>query len=305
MRAVQLIETGKPLRGRAVDDPSPGAQEVLVDIRAAGICRSDAHYRAGHSQLGALPQTLGHEIAGVIAGTGERVAIHYLLESGAMIGKEVDGGYAEKIVVPARNCVPIPDNVSFEAAAVMMCSTATAYHALRLAATRSGEKVAIVGLGGVGYSALLLTELLGARAIAVDRIAAKRALAGRLGAEAVDDVRQVKDADVILDLVGEPAVRSASLRALARSGRLVLVALDARPFEFNPYRDVLARETHIIGSSDHTLEELGELMSFAAQGKLDVSSVITRRVSLDAQPINDALDELERGTSELRTVIVR
>ena len=304
MKAIQLIEFGKALRDCVVSDPPQRVGEVLVEIRAAGICRSDAHYRAGHSQLGTLPQTLGHEIAGTIAGTGERVAIHYLLDSGAMIGKEVDGGYAEKIVVPARNCVPIPPQVSFEAAAVMMCSTATAYHALRLAATQRGERVAIVGLGGVGFSALLLTQLFGARAIGVDRIAAKRAVAEHVGAEVADDIRAVRDADIVLDLVGDPAIRTAALRALARGGRLVLIALDSRPFEFNPYRDVLARETRIIGSSDHTLEELRELMAFAAEGKLDVSPVITRRVPLDAQPVNDALDELERGTSELRTVII-
>jgi D-arabinose 1-dehydrogenase-like Zn-dependent alcohol dehydrogenase len=160
------------------------------------------------------------------------------------------------------------------------------------------------GGGGGGFSALLLARLLGARAIAVDRIAGKRALAERLGAQAVDDVRAIRDADVVLDLVGEPSLRTQSLRALARGGRLVLVALDNRPFEFDPYRDVLAREARIIGSSDHTLEELRELMSFAAEGSLDVSPVITRRVPLEAEAVNRVLDDLERGTSELRSAIV-
>src|SRR5258706_10031218 len=131
MHAVRLTHLATPLVEDDIPEPSVGAGDVLVDIRAAGICHSDAHYRVGGGSV-TLPLTLGHEIAGVVSGTGQRVALHYLHDDGRMLGKEVDGGYAERVAVPAANAVPIPDNVSFEAAAVMMCSTATAYHALRL-----------------------------------------------------------------------------------------------------------------------------------------------------------------------------
>src|SRR6476619_2344654 len=132
MHAVRLTQLKSPLVDEEIDDVVAGPGEVVVDIRAAGICHSDAHYRAGGGSV-TLPLTLGHEIAGVVRGTGQRVALHYLHDDGRMLGKEVDGGYAERIVVPAANLVPIPDGVPFDAAAVMMCSTATAYHALRLA----------------------------------------------------------------------------------------------------------------------------------------------------------------------------
>src|SRR2546430_6187498 len=128
MRAVRLTKLQSPLINDEIDDPSAGPGEVVVEIRAAGICHSDAHYRAGGGTV-ALPLTLGHEIAGVVAGTTQRVALHYLHDDGRMLGKEVDGGYAERIVVPSANAVPIPDNVSFEAAAVMMCLQAPAAHA--------------------------------------------------------------------------------------------------------------------------------------------------------------------------------
>ena len=299
MKAVQLVDLRKPLAERNVADPMARDGEVIVDVRAAGICHSDAHYRSGFAKLGKLPQTLGHEVAGVVASSGERVAIHYLLPTGEMIGKEVDGGYAERIAVPAANLVPIPPNVSFEVAAVMMCSTSTAYHALRLAAVKPGEKVAVVGLGGVGVSALLLARMMGASVIGVDRIAEKRKLAEHSAA----DIRDVRDVDVVIDLVGHPEVRSAAIRSLAPGGRLMLVALNDQPFTFDPYREVLARELRIIGSSDHLLSELHELMAFASQGQIDLSPVITRRVPLQAAAINSVLDDLERGTTELRTVI--
>src|SRR5438067_7652318 len=161
MRAVRLTKIQCPLINDEIDNPTARPGEVVVEIRAAGICHSDAHYRAGGGAV-TLPLTLGHEIAGVVASTGQRVALHYLHDDGRMLGKEIDGGYAERIVVPAANLVPIPDAVPFDAAAIMMCSTATAYHALRLASLRAGESVAIIGFGGLGASAAQLAKVMGA-----------------------------------------------------------------------------------------------------------------------------------------------
>src|SRR5947208_1759757 len=143
MRAIRMLREGAPLVDETIADPVPSAGEVLVEIRCAGICHSDAHYRADASRV-RLPLTLGHEIAGVIAGTEQRVALHYLLPNGDMLGKERDGGWAERIAVPAANAIPIPDAISFEQVAIMMCSTATALHALRLATLQHGEAVGIV-----------------------------------------------------------------------------------------------------------------------------------------------------------------
>ena len=296
LRAVRLIEHRKPLIAKDIADPRPGPGEVLIDIRAAGICHSDAHYRADPTRT-SVPRTLGHEIAGVIAATGERVAVHYLLPNGDMIGKEVDGGYAEKIVVPAANAIPIPDHVSFEEAAIMMCSTATALHALRLAAFQPGESLAILGFGGLGISALQLAKRMGASEIYVaDRVPEKRRLAESLGAKA-----GIESVDVALDFAGNAELCLQALRALKPGGRLMLVAINLREIRLDPYADVLAKERRIIGVSDHRREELLELM----QMRLDLSQAITRRVSLAAGDINAVLDELDRGTAHLRTVIVR
>src|SRR5258705_11973252 len=92
LRAIRLLRYGAPLAAEDIADPIPISGEVLIEIRAAGICHSDAHYRSEPGRV-PLPRTLGHEIAGVIAGTDKRVAVHYLLASGEMIGKEDDGGF--------------------------------------------------------------------------------------------------------------------------------------------------------------------------------------------------------------------
>jgi D-arabinose 1-dehydrogenase-like Zn-dependent alcohol dehydrogenase len=303
MHAVRLTALKSPLIDEGIDEPTAGAGEALIEIRAAGICHSDAHYRAGGGTV-ALPLTLGHEIAGIIAGTDRRVALHYLHEDGRMLGKEVDGGYAERIVVPTLNLVPIPDGVPFDAAAVMMCSTATAYHALRLAALKSGESVAIIGFGGLGASAAQLAKVMGAdKVFAVDRVRDKLDLAQSFGAipAAVEDLR---DIDVVLDFAGHPPTTLAALRSLRRGGRIMIVAINLRELAIDPYRDVLANERHIIGVSDHTRDELVESLAMAAHGQLDMSRVVTRRVSLDAAAINGVLDDLDAGTAHLRTVIV-
>jgi propanol-preferring alcohol dehydrogenase len=339
MRSIRLMESATALEERETLDPRPGAEDVVVEIRAAGICHSDAHYRAGRGRV-ALPRTLGHEIAGVVIELGEsvtsllvgdRVALHYLVSCGEcpecarggeqfcvrgeMLGKERDGGFAERIVVPARNAVIIPREIPFDEAAIMMCSTATAYHALRLASLRSGESVAIIGFGGLGASALQLARALGAGSIAaIDVVPEKLEAAASLGAIPIDGQRDDladeitrasggRGVDVVLDLAGSAPPRLAALRSMAPGGRLLLVALGPEPFTFDPYADVLTRERRIIGCSDHLLSELPELMDFARRGDIDLSSAITRRVPLEAPAINQVLDDLDRGTKQLRTVV--
>ncbi|HWC64864.1 MAG TPA: zinc-binding dehydrogenase [Thermoanaerobaculia bacterium] len=338
MRAVRLVSPDHPLRDESVADPEPGPGEVLVEIRAAGICHSDLHYRKEPGRA-RIPVTPGHEIAGVVVEKapgvespipGDRVAVHYLVgcgcadcESGrerfcpraAMIGKDRDGGWGERIAVPAQNAIPIPDGVSFDEAAVMMCSTATALHALRLAEIRPGESVLVSGFGGLGVSAVQLAGVLGAGAVVVaDVVAEKLAAARDFGAHPLDASRPDfgealraatggRGPDVALDFAGTPASRSAALRALGFAGRLVIVALNAEPFSFDPYRNLLSGERRILGCSDHLRSDLVDLMDLAARGRIDLSRAITRRVRLEAPAIDGVLDELEAGTSHLRTIV--
>ena len=187
MKAIRLIRPGQPLEAQQVPVPSLSGRDVLVRVKAAGICHSDAHYRAGTSRVDPLPLTLGHEVAGVVEQVGhevtsfkrgDRVCLHYLATcgqcvycqqgneqfctTGAMIGKYRDGGYADFIVMPARSVFRLPEEIPFEQGAIMMCSSATSLHALNKARLRPGESVAVFGAGGLGLSAIQLARAFGA-----------------------------------------------------------------------------------------------------------------------------------------------
>jgi len=338
---VRLVEAGAPLRLQHLPVPPVGEREVLVRVRAAGICHSDVHYRAGTSPVYPLPLTLGHEIAGVVeqAGSrvrsvkpGERVCLHYLLScgncyhcssgneqfcvAGSMLGHYADGGYAEYIVVPERNAVRLPDELPFEHGAVLMCSSATSLHALRKARLRAGESVAIYGIGGLGVSAVQLAFALGALEVyAVDISDAKLELAASYGAIAVDakagdpvaEIRSLTHArgvDVALELIGLPQTIEQAVRSLAVLGRAVVAGISAAPIRIDTYRELLAKEAEIIGTNDHLLHELPLLIELARRGKLDLRQVVTQTVALDAAAINGVLDKLEQFGAGVRTVIV-
>lgn len=341
MKAVRLVEIGRPLETQEVPVPQVGPGEVLVRIRAAGICHSDVHYRDGVSPVGSLPQTLGHEVAGVVEEVGpgvanvrpgDRVCLHYLLScgecafcaagreqfcvQGRMIGKHCDGGYAEYIAVPARNAVPLPDGVPFEQGAVAMCSSATAFHALRKARLQAGERVAVFGVGGLGASAVQLARAFGALEVyAVDIRPEKLALAERLGAVPVDasagdpvaEIRRRTDGwgvDVALELVGLRETVRQAVQAVGVQGRAVMVGIAPFPLEVNVYRDILGKEVEVIGCSDHLLSELPLLLEFVRRGLLDLSGVVTQTVPLEADAVNQAMDALARFGGGVRTVIV-
>ena len=331
MKAVRLIKPGQKLELQEIPVPSPGARDVLVRVKAAGICHSDAHYRAGKSRVHPLPLTLGHEVAGVVerAGAevkrlkaGDRVCLHYLATcgdcrycnegseqfcaTGQMIGKYRDGGYAEFICVPARSVFVLPEEIPFEQGAIMMCSSATSLHALKKVRIAAGETVAVFGAGGLGISAVQLARAFGAKEVfAVDIKASKLEFAEEFGATPVDAskadaVAELKrltggrGVDVALELIGLPQTMQQAVKCLAIKGRAALVGITEKNFEVAPYADVLNKEAEIIGVSDHLASELPQLIEWARSGKLDLSKVVTRTVPLDAGVINEVLDGLEK-----------
>jgi 2-desacetyl-2-hydroxyethyl bacteriochlorophyllide A dehydrogenase len=340
MRALRLESIGSPVVMVELPTPTPTAGEVLVRVRAAGICHSDAHYRAGRSASLVAPITLGHEVAGEVAAlgagvtthaVGDRVCLHYLVTcgrcahciagreqyctTGKMIGHHRAGGHAEFIVVPARNAVHLPDAIPFSHGAAMMCSSATSLHAIRRGRLQPGETVAVIGIGGLGISAVQLAKALGALEVyAVDLNEAKLAAAARHGAvpisAATDPVQALRDAtggrgvDVVLELVGSPTTMRQAVQMCAVQGRAVIAGLSRTPMELDTYRELLGPEAELIGSNDHLLAELPLLLDLASRKKLDLTDVVVREVPLDAAAVNGVLDALEAYTAPLRTVIV-
>ncbi len=342
MKAIRIVEPGKPLELQHIPIPAAGEEDVLVRVRAAGICHSDAHYRAGRSGMGILPITLGHEVAGEVewVGTkvtsvkaGDRVCLHYNISCGAcyycksgneqfcttvkMIGHHIDGGYAEYIAMPARNAVPLPEEISFEEGATLMCASATALHALHRGRLKAGETVAVFGVGGLGLSAVQLAKALGAVEVyAVDIKQDKLELASEYGAipvdasrsNAVEEIRERtrgKGVDVALEMIGLPVTMKQTIESLGVLGRAVIVGLSQMPLEIHPYQTLIGYEAEIIGSNDHLLQELPLLIDMARRKVLDTSRVVSQRIPLDANKINQRLDDLERYTNDVRAVIVQ
>ena len=340
MKAVRLTAIGSPLEEVEIAIPSVGARDVLIRVKAAGICHSDAHYRAGVSPVEPLPLTLGHEVAGVVEKTGanvadfapgDRVCVHYLVTCGRcafceagteqfcltaqMIGKHRDGGYAEFIVVPEQSVFRLPDEIPFEQGAILMCSSATSLHALNKARLRSGETVAIFGVGGLGISAVQLARHFGAAEVfAVDINPRKLELAERFGAipvnasagnpvEQIQELTRGRGVDVALELVGLPLTMRQAVQSLAILGRAALVGLTQETFEIAPYSELLNKEAEIIGVSDHLASEIPVLLDLARTGKLDLSHGIIRTIPLEAGAVNDTLDRLEEFSDDVRVVI--
>jgi 2-desacetyl-2-hydroxyethyl bacteriochlorophyllide A dehydrogenase len=341
MKAVQMIGAGQPLQLHEIPVPAIGERDILVRVRAAGICHSDVHYRAGRSPVRPLPMTLGHEIAGVVEQIGEyvtsvnmgdRVCLHYNITCGdcyycstgneqfcpnvLMLGHYTSGGYAEYIAVPARNAIALPDEIPFEQGATLMCASATAFHALRKSRLKAGEAAAIIGVGGLGMSAVQLARAFGALDVfAVDINEAKLQLAAHYGAipvnaRQVDPVAEIRrltggrGVDVAIELIGLPQTMQQAVRCLGILGRAVIAGISDQPLEVDTYRELLGNEAEIIGSNDHLLQELPLLVEMARRKVLDTSRIVTRVVPLDADAINQTLDALEQFSGDVRTVIV-
>ncbi len=341
MKAVRLIEFGKPLELQEVPVPAIGEKDILVRVCAAGICHSDAHYRAGRSAMGFMPITLGHEVAGVVeeigsevtkVNIGDRVCLHYNITCGdcyycstgneqfcnsvKMLGHHVDGGYAEYIAIPARNAIPLPEEIPFEAGATLMCASATALHALRKGRVKPGETVAVFGVGGLGLSAIQLARAMRAIEVyAVDIKQDKLELASEYNAipidasrvDAVEEIRKLtkgKGVNVALEMIGLRKTMEQAIDSLGNLGRAVMVGLNQLPISVHTYTQVLGKEAEIIGSNDHLLSELPFLVEWARQKILDTSHVVSQIIPLEPGKVNQRLDDLEAFTNDVRAVIV-
>ncbi|MFQ6029581.1 MAG: alcohol dehydrogenase catalytic domain-containing protein, partial [Dehalococcoidia bacterium] len=273
MKALVMREPDGPLIAEEIPMPQPGPDQVLVKVRACGLGLTLVWNRkARGSTDGAptdkLPRVIGHEIAGDVVecgpgvrnfGPGDRVNVFYYLTCGdcrwcnvgredlcdnhaGYVGRQIDGGLAEYVVLPARNLCPIPDEVSYMDAAVTADAIATPVHVLReRAGLKSPETALIVGAGGgVGIHMVQMAKVMGARVIGVDISTEKLALAKEMGADEVinsrevafdEEVRQLtkgRGVDVIVEMVGLPETMEASMKSVGKGGRVLGGALEQR-----------------------------------------------------------------------------
>jgi propanol-preferring alcohol dehydrogenase len=233
-----------------------------------------------------------------------------------MIGKDVDGGFAEYVKVPVSSIVKLPDKLPFEQAAIMGCAVPTAYHALKRGRVRSGDTVVVFGIGGLGAQAVQLAERVfkADLVVAVDVSDWKLKLARQLGANATvnasthdvpEEISRITGgsfADVIIDFVGRKESITQAIASVGKGGRVVLVGISNDTVQISPYRTIIGREMEIIGVDDHLKSELVELMRFVRLRKINLTGSVTHRVTLEI--INQGFQILEaRREKALRVVV--
>jgi alcohol dehydrogenase, propanol-preferring len=340
MHAARLIEIGKPLEIAELGIPQPSTGEILVRVRAAGICSSDIHYQDGRSKVTRLPITLGHEIAGEVAACGEgvtlfnpgdRVCLFYLITCGKcmmcctgrdnyckeakMLGKNIDGGFAEYLVVPERNAFTFPDSIPFSRAALMTDAVATPFHALKRAHIQTGDDVLVIGIGGLGIHAVQIARIMGAgKVIAMDLSPEKLSLAKKVGATAVinpleenvekriEEITEGRGVDVAIELIGLSRTIRQAVDSTGPGGRTVVVGICPEEMGLNPYHDLLLKERTILGSADQSRADLPTIIELVAQGRLDLSHSVS--LELPLAEINRGLDILRKKEDNPVRIVV-
>jgi len=322
-----------------VPTPAPGPGEALIKVAGCGLCHTDLHYLDhGVKTFKTPPLILGHEAAGTIAelgprvkgrAVGDRVVIPAVLSCGrchycrqgrenlcdqmSMLGNNVDGAYAEYVVAPAAELVPVPAGIPLEQACVIADAVSTPYHAVtRRGRVKAGDVVAVVGCGGVGLNVVQCAHVSGARVIAVDVNEQRLETARRLGAwetvnpktvQRVDKrVRELSGGgvDVAFEAIGSPSTMQVAYGLLRRGGRLCVIGYSAEEVALSAAK-LMYFELEVVGSLGCGAGEYPEIIGLVQAGRLQLAPIVSGTIPL-AQ-INEGLDRLRRGEG-VRWVVV-
>jgi threonine dehydrogenase-like Zn-dependent dehydrogenase len=308
----------RQLEVREFADPEPGPRDVIVEMKASGMCGSDLMpYRAAGS---VQPFIRGHEPCGVVAARGSsvsedeaplglRVMIHHYsgcgwckhcrvgytqmcLRKHLVYGANAHGGHAHFMRVLPGMLVPLDDSLTFEEGAAISCGTGTAYLALKRLAVSGRDTLAIYGQGPVGLSATLLGKSMGARVIAVDTSPARLALARELGADEtvhageVDPVQAIRDlthgegAEATLDCTGNPNARANAVKSAQAWGRACFVG-EGNDVRLEPSPDIIHKQLTIYGSWTFSTVGQAECAQFVIDRKVALEKLLTQRFELD------------------------
>ena len=345
MKAVMFETFQQPPRIATLPDPTPEPHGVVLQVGATGVCRSDWHGWMGHDTDITLPHVPGHELAGTIRAVGrdvtrwsvgDRVTVPFVGGCGAcpechaghqqvcqdqfQPGFTHWGSFAEYVSIhhADMNLVGLADDMDFATAASLGCRFATSFRAVvDQGRAGAGQWVAVHGCGGVGLSAVMIANALGAQVVAIDIDPAKLALARELGALAVVDGSTVADvpeavreitrggAHVSLDALGHPVTCVNSVLSLRRRGKHVQVGLmladQATPPV--PMDRVIAHELELLGSHGMQAHRYGAMLDMVQSGKLAPERLVGQQIALDDAP--EALMTMDRFQSVGATVITR
>lgn len=310
MRAWHFNAVNEPLQQVELEDPTPGPDDIVIDVAAAGLCHSDIGFMDGTitSLLGHIPIVLGHEIVGTVSSVGsavtefapgDRVGIPATVDAP---GTAMNGGYAEKVLVPARLPVMLPDGLSFSDAAPATCSGRTAYRAVRTAGrVESGMKVGIIGFGGLGYFGVQIAMAAGATVYVAEINESTWDKAKSLGVRGCSkDIREFesKELDLIIDFAGADGTLASAVDAIRHSGRIVEVGL-ATEISTVSIVNITMKEVRIVGASNGTKEEASAILDLIAQGAV---RPLVEQITFEDIP--SGLHRLEQGNADGRLVAV-
>ena len=313
---------------KEVPDLQPGTNQVLIKIHASGICYTDVHITKGG--LGVkFPHTIGHEPAGEIVALGEsvttrkvgdRVGVPWVqstcgrcewCQRGKLFfcpgqigtGINIAGSHAEYMVAYAAATQLLPNSLSYDQAAPIFCAGFTVYSGLRFADPKPHERIAVLGIGGLGHLGVQYAKAAGFETIAVTHSKDKQELAYKLGADSVvADGKELSEeggggADVILATSNSYKATADSLKGLRPDGRLILMGVSAtEPLTLSP--ELLFKRGRIIGSTQNDREHLFEALDYAAKGKVRVMTEI-----FPLEEISNAYDKVANGSVRFKAVI--
>jgi len=328
MRAAVAEGEGRLVVREFADPGPPGPGEVRVAIRAAGVCHTDVGVVEGYLMQGPPPVIPGHEPMGLVDAIGDgvtelqpgqRVAVDPLVVCGSCtrclagqphicerwragiggfgsLGRARPGGFAEYLVAPARNAVPLPDSLTDAEGAILVDACATSFHAVRRAAVQPGETVLLLGLGGLGQASLRFLRLVsGLRIIAVDTVEHKLELAAKAGADVVvhageEDVAAAvrretggTGVDAVVEHTGNPAAAESGVAALRMGGRMVVAGCSSGAFSVPMVRCCLD-EINVLGSHGFTHGEILEIVTLIDAGVVRFDDLVSHRLRLSELP---------------------
>jgi D-arabinose 1-dehydrogenase-like Zn-dependent alcohol dehydrogenase len=269
MKVVQVSRKGGPFEVAERDIPEPGPGQVRVHVRACGVCHSDLYVKEGLWPGLQYPRCPGHEIAGVVDATGPgagkwtkgaRVGVGWAgghcgecepcrrgkfvhCRNGLVTGLGVDGGYAEYALVRKEALAALPDELTFEEAAPLLCAGVTTYNALRHAGARPGDLVAVQGIGGLGHLGIQFAAKMGFAVAAISKGADKEALSRKLGARhyidhgaqnPAEELQKLGGARAILATAPDSKSISALIDGLGVEGELMVVGASPEPLAISP-----------------------------------------------------------------------
>jgi D-arabinose 1-dehydrogenase-like Zn-dependent alcohol dehydrogenase len=333
MKAAQISKAGGDWELVARDIPKPNVGQVRVKVEACGICHSDALVKEGLWPGLQYPRIPGHEIAGHIDAigddvnswtVGQRVGVGWhgghdfvceqcrrgdfaMCVNRKVTGIDFDGGYAEYMIAPAAVLAAIPDEVPAEEAGPFMCAGVTVFNALRNSGARSGDVVAVHGIGGLGHLGVQYARQMGFETVAINRGNDKEPLARKLGAhhyidanaaDVVAELQRLGGAKVILATAPNAQAISALVDGLGPSGKLLVPAAPAEPLTINVF-SLINKRSSVAGWYSGTAKDSQDTMEFSALS--DVHPMI-EKYSLDR--VADAYQQMHSGRVRFRVVLI-